>query len=221
MIKTVVVEDDVDLSTLLKEFLFSYHIDVTTFTNGKDALEALTKETFDVAILDLGLPEMSGFELCKQIAIKYSLPIIIFSARDNINDKLYAFELGADDYIIKTVEPIELVARIKAVCKRKIMPAKEESDTKEIFRIDENTMNIYKNEELLQLSHAEYDLLSFFLKNRFVVLDKHTIADALGIEQNARNIDMLISRLRHKIEEDPKKPQFLKNVWGEGYKFIC
>ncbi|MEY4503980.1 MAG: hypothetical protein RL154_272 [Pseudomonadota bacterium] len=218
--KIILTEDDGDISLLLKEFLESYHMYCTNFANAKDSIEALKSENFELAIIDLGLPEISGFELCKHIALNYGIPIIIFSARDNLNDKLRALELGADDYIVKTAEPLEIVARIKAVMRRCV----KEQDTKQekqIFRLNEDAMVAFKNGVDLELSRYEYELLRLLIKNQRQVIEKSMIADELKLEQNSRNIDMLISRLRQKIEEDHKKPQYLKNVWGVGYKFIC
>jgi|GEM_PF-7046313 len=214
MLRIILIEDDSDISSLLSEFLSLYDMELETFSKPVEALERLDEERFDLAIVDIGLPQMSGFELCKKIVQIMDMPIIIFSARDSLSDKLRALELGADDYVVKTVEPIELVARIKAVMRRY-----KKDETVNEFTVKNE--QIFKNGIDLELTRSEFRAMSLFIQNRGVILSKETLADSLGLEPGGRSVDMLISRLRHKIETDVKNPQYLKLIWGMGYKFQC
>ena len=214
MLKVILIEDDLEISSLLEEFLALYDMELTSFSKPHDALEMLRVSQFDIAIVDIGLPQMSGFELCRQIVSLRDMPIIIFSARDSLSDKLRALELGADDYVVKTVEPIELVARIKAVMRRY-----KKDEAIPLFMIQNE--QILKNGVDLDLTKSEYMAMSFFMQNKGHVISKEILSEHLGLEYGSRGVDMLISRLRQKIEEDAKTPKYLKLVWGMGYKLTC
>lgn len=214
MLKIVLIEDDVDICSLLEEFLALYDMVVSPFQKPLDAIESLSHNKYDLAIVDIGLPQMSGFELCRQIIAIKDMPIIIFSARDSLSDKLRALELGADDYVVKSVEPVELVARIRAIMRRY-----KKEEVKELFSIKNE--QIFKNGLDLDLTRSEFNAMSMFLKNRCQIMSKEFIAQELRLDLGGRAVDMLISRLRQKIEDDPKTPKYLKLVWGMGYKLVC
>jgi two-component system, OmpR family, response regulator len=220
MIEIIVIEDDVEVQELLTEFLALYDIKGDFFASPSEALLQLGVKSYDLAIIDLGLPEMSGFELCKRISGIVEIPIVIFSARESVSDKLRAFELGADDYIVKSVEPIELVARIKAVVRRS---QKKGSDVCDELVLDERNSSAKLYGKELALTRHEYDLLAFFVKNRGKTLSREIIASALGnydFDNSTRGIDVLVGRIRQKLGDDAKNPSFIKSIWGEGYKFI-
>ena len=214
MTNIVLIEDDSDISSLLEEFLHLYDMKVTSFSKPLEALDAINNSSFDLAIVDIGLPQMSGFELCKKIVAIKDMPIIIFSARDSLSDKLRALELGADDYVLKSVEPIELVARIKAVMRRY-----KKDELAELFSIKNE--QFFKNGNDIELTKNEFLAMKYFLKNKRQLISKETLEEYLGLEHGSRGVDMLISRLRQKIEDDPKNPKYLKLVWGMGYKLVC
>jgi len=220
MIEIIVIEDDAEVRELLSEFLALYDIRGDFFETPSDALLQLGIKSYDLAVVDLGLPQMSGFELCKKISAISDIPIVIFSARESVSDKLRAFELGADDYIVKTTEPIELVARIKAVARRY---QKNSSESQGRLALDEKNYTAKLEGRELVLTRHEFELLAFFVKNHGKTLSREMIASALGnydFDSSTRGVDVLVGRLRQKLGDEPKSPTFIKSVWGEGYKYI-
>ncbi|MCK5110483.1 MAG: response regulator transcription factor [Arcobacteraceae bacterium] len=222
MQKILLIEDDLDMQELITDYLQNYDFKVEAFTKPKEALAHLenNKNNYSLVVLDLMLPQMDGFDVCKKIRQISTIPIIISSARDQISDKILGFDLGADDYLAKPYEPRELVIRINAILRRTINKSRIIGD----FEIDEDKMEIKVDGYLVDLTQIEYDILHLFLQNGDKVMSREVISNAVnGIEYNTkdRTIDMHISNLRQKIGDDPKDPQYIKSVWGIGYKFIC
>jgi two-component system, OmpR family, response regulator len=169
--------------------------------------------------LDLMLPQMDGFDVCKKIRETSNIPIIISSARSEMSDKILGFDFGADDYLAKPYEPRELVLRINSILRRSTSKNKIIGD----FEINEAKMEIKVDGLLLDLTQIEYDTLHLFLQNSDKILSRESISNAVNsIEYNSkdRTIDMHISNLRQKLGDDPKDPKYIKSVWGIGYKFI-
>ena len=221
MQKVLLIEDDLDMQELIRDYLQNYDFEVDSFAKPKDALESFGKdrESYCVVILDLMLPQMDGFDVCKKIRETSSIPIIISSARDEISDKILGFDFGADDYLAKPYEPRELVIRINAILRRATSKSKVVGD----FEINEDKMEVKVEGYLVDLTQIEFDLLSLFVKSSGKVLSREVLANGVkGIEYNTkdRTIDMHISNLRQKIGDEPKKPKYIKSVWGVGYKFI-
>ncbi len=217
----LLIEDDLDIQTLLSEYLQNYGFEVKAFAKPLEALEELKKDSdkYAVIVLDLMLPQMDGFDVCKKIREKLDTPIIISSARGEVSDKMLAFDFGADDYLAKPYEPRELIIRINAILRRVTSHDKRVGD----FEINEDKMQVKVEDFELDLTKIEYDILHLFLNNRDKVLSREVISNAVtGIEYNSkdRTIDMHISNLRHKIGDDSKVPKYIKSVWGIGYKFI-
>ena len=220
MTKILLIEDDKEIGELLSEHLNGYNMAVVCADKPSEAFEALKKEKFDLVVLDLMLPEMNGFEVCKKIKSEYDLPIIISSARGNTSDKVLGLDLGADDYLIKGYEPIELVKRIEAVLRRY---KKELKESQAEFSVDERAMTIRFRGESLSLTNSEYELMKLFLNSKGKALNRDDIANAiefLNWDSTSRNVDVLVSKLRSKLDDDPKNPKYIKSVWGIGYKFI-
>lgn len=221
MLRILMVEDDQEISSLLREFLEQYNMEITAFTHPSQALNSLEMDHYDLAILDLMLPEMDGLELCKVIRARYSLPIIISSARGELEDKVTGLEIGADDYLPKPYHPRELVARIQSVIRRyKQMKVKEESR----FNIDENRMQIELDGQALELTTAEYEVLKLFIEKPGFVLSRDYIANnvtTMRWDSSDKSIDVVISRIRKKLGDNPKEPTFIKSIKGVGYKFIA
>jgi len=220
-IKIIMIEDDEDITSLLTQNLERYNMNVTGFELPLDALHHLETNRYDLLILDLSLPQMDGMEVFKNVRAQSDMPVIISSARSDLNDKVNALELGADDYLPKPYDPRELVARIKTVLRRK----KATSDEKSIglFSVDEAQMQISFKDSPLQLTPAEYSILLLMIQNTNKVVSREMIidgADSISYDSSDRSIDVIISRLRHKIEVDTKKPEFIKSVRGIGYKLI-
>lgn len=223
-INLLMVEDDPVLAELLSDYLTNSNINVEINSNPTTAIAHLEKKHFDIIILDLTLPKMDGLFLCEKISASFDTPIIISSARDQVSDKVLGFEKGADDYLPKPYDPRELVARIHAMLRRKknsLSSASQESYGD--FTIDEAKMLIFHKDILLELTVAEYGILSLFLKQRGMVLSRGTILDGvegLSWESDERSIDVIISRIRSKLGDNPRSPTYIESVRGIGYRMM-
>jgi len=218
--KILLIEDDKEIGELLSEHLSGYGMTVVCAEKPSEAYEALKSGDFDLVVLDIMLPETNGFEVCKRLKGEYDLPVIISSARGNTSDKVLGLDLGADDYLIKGYEPIELVKRIEAVLRRY---RKQEANAAVEFTVDERAMTIRFRGESLALTNSEYELMRLFLNSKGKALNRDDIANAiefLNWDSTSRNVDVLVSKLRSKLGDDPKNPKYIKSVWGHGYKFI-
>lgn len=221
MIEILLIEDDIDLAELLKHMLAKSDISTTIATNPLEGLKKLNeKSTYDALVLDLSLPDMDGFDVCRLVRQSYpSLPVIISSARSETLDKIKGFELGADDYIAKPYEPIELVFRLRAILRRGIQ-TKLGSST---FEIDRQRHMVSKNGEKIVLTKAEFDIFAYFFEKEGLVVSREDILVNMGsskFQSGLKSIDVAIGRLRQKIGDDPKNPRFIHPVRGIGYKFI-
>jgi len=222
--KILIVDDEKNIVELIKFHLKKENYRVIEAYKGKDALDLYRKEKPDLIILDVMLPDMGGFEVCKTIRKESRVPIIMLTAKGEEIDKILGFELGADDYITKPFSPRELLARIKAVLKR---TRTSNIDTNQIqvgpFKINFNKREIYKNDVLLELKPKEFDLLKLLITNpgrvftRQYLLEQIWGYDYLG---DTRTVDVHIRRLRQKIEDNDKNATYIKTVHGVGYKFV-
>ena len=220
MIKALLIDDDLKLAELLENYLKKSDIKIDAISDPLDTLQAIRKHNPEVIVLDVMMPKMDGFEVCQQIRKDYSLPIIMLSARGEPNDKIQGLESGADDYLAKPFEPRELVARIMSLIRR--IPTKTKSKDS-VFEIDDLHLEIKMNGSILDLTTKEYDLLSMFINNPGITFTRDEIIKEIkGIEAHlfSRSIDILISRLRQKIESNPKSPKIIKTIWGKGYLFL-
>ncbi len=219
MSRVLLVEDDLEMQKLIKEYLFNYGYDVSAIDKPKEALKILKEESFDIVILDLMLPQMDGFDLCKEIKKSVDIPIIISSARGDIGNKIMGFELGADDYLAKPYEPRELVLRIEAILKRvKKDKAIEILD----FYIDEKNRVVKVDDYDIDFTKVEFEIFLYLIKNRGKILSREQIINSTSLPHESKNrtIDMHISNIRYKIGDNSKNPKYIKSVWGIGYKFI-
>ncbi len=222
--KILIVDDEKNIVELIKFHLKKESYRVIEAYKGKDALELFKKEKPDLIILDLMLPDMGGFEICKLIRKESKVPIIMLTAKGEEVDKILGFELGADDYLTKPFSPRELLARIKAVLKRSRMSPSEANEMSTgSFKINIVTREIYKGDKLLELKPKEFDLLKLFLSNpgrvfsRQYLLEQIWGYDYLG---DTRTVDVHVRRLRQKIEDNPDNPFYIRTVHGVGYKFV-
>lgn len=219
MTKVLLIEDDREITVLLTTFLQRYGMEVVAYENPLSALNSFDIEQYDVVLLDLTLPEIDGLEVCRRIREKVDIPIIISSARHDLSDKVIALDYGADDYLPKPYEPRELVARIQSHVRRYSGSIAKKPSR---FSIDRERMRITKDGVPLELTLAEYELLSLLIRNTQKVVSRDFIANnvnAISWESSDRSIDVLISRIRQKIEENPKKPMFIHSIRSIGYKF--
>ncbi len=222
MIKIAMVEDDLDLATLLTQYLSQFNIQIDNYEDPFIALSSIGLNSYDLIILDLSLPGMDGLEVCKELVKKHDVPIIISSARSDITDKVTALELGADDYLPKPYDPRELEVRIKALLRRTHKKQLQSLDQKEIFVHDRDKNSITFFDEELQLTAGEFELLALLIKRKGFVVSREEILQECRYlhsdNETSSSIAVIISRLRGKIEENSKKPQYLLTVRGLGYK---
>lgn len=220
------IEDDTELAKILTEYLNQYNIIVTNYETPELGISALSLKKYDLIILDLSLPNIDGIEVCRMIRQKFDTPIIISSARSYLGDKIACFSYGADDFMPKPYDTQELILRIKSILKRCnhfIMEKTSPLNKKQIFTFDESKMEIYKEGELLDLTNAEYFILQYMIqKNGFVVSREELLSNVESIkyESSYKSIDVLIGRVRAKIEEDTKKPKYILSIRGVGYKLV-
>lgn len=219
--KILLIEDDLEMQSLICEYLQNYDFEVQVYDKPKDALSHLRANPtqYKVVVLDLMLPQMDGFDVCKEIRSISDAHIIISSARNELSDKILGYGVGADDYLAKPYEPRELVLKINSFLRRNTLSKKHVGD----FEIDEAKMEVSLEGYLLDLTKIEFDILILLLSNQGKVFSREVIFNAInGIGYNSkdRTVDMHISNLRAKIGDDPKNPKYIKSVWGIGYKMV-
>ncbi len=219
------IEDDLELAEVLSLYLKQFNIEVTNYEEPFLALSSLALHKFDLIILDLTLPSMDGLDVCKEILKNHDIPIIISSARSDITDKVTALKLGADDYLPKPYDPRELEVRIRTILRRfNKSLEKDELKIEKIFKLDEDKKEITKYGNYLKLTAAEFEILSLFLKRESFIVSRDDIFENSNIlnsdYESSGSLAVIINRIRHKIEENPREPQYLQTVRGMGYKFI-
>jgi len=216
------IDDDEELFELLNTYFLDYQINLTYSSNSENGIEYVKNNDIDLVILDLMLPTIDGFEVCKRIReLKKDQPIIMLTAKGDDLNKILGLEIGADDYMSKPFNPRELLARIKTVLRRSKNNQEEKiiSNRFGIF-IDTNSRQAYINNKLLDLTLTEYEILKELLDNIGIVQTRDNLINKVkGIDYDSydRSIDIYISRLRQKIGDNSKKPEIIKTVWGLGY----
>lgn len=219
--KLFVLEDDAAIGMGLSYSLKNEGYDVTVAKNVKSAYEILNKETFSLYILDLTLPDGSGYDVCREIKKSGDFPVIFLTAYDDEVNVVMGLELGADDYISKPFRVKELLARIKSVLRRYSKDSPDGIVSVGSIKVNTNEAKIYKNGTEIILTAMEYKLLLIFINNRGKVLSRQRLLediwDVAGDFVNDNTLTVYIKRLRDKIEEDPAKPQIIKTVRGLGY----
>lgn len=223
MLNILMIEDDIELAEILSEFLEQNDIKVTNYDEPYTGMSALATHEYDLLLLDLTLPNLDGLEVCKRVAKQKNIPIIISSARSDLNDKVKALEYGADDYIPKPYDPQELLARIHSLLRR--YNKKDSKNTEKekdcIFKIDRESREVFFKDRKVELTRAEYEILTLLISKKGHVFSREAIAiesESINPESSNKSIDVIIGRLRAKIEDDPKKPKYIISVRGVGYK---
>ena len=224
--KILLIEDDAEISDMLKNFLTTENFEVVQAFDGESACREFMAEEYSLVLLDLMIPKKSGMEVMKEIREKSTVPIIILSAKDTDSDKTLGLGLGADDYITKPFSVTEVLARIKANIRRNTQYAAQAVKEEEVLTcgsltLDVNDYSVTKNGTRIELTAKEFEILKLLLQNPKKVYTKeqiysHVWNDAYLGDENAVNVH--ISRLRNKIEGDPRNPQIIVTVWGIGYK---
>ena len=226
-ITVLIIDDDHKLNELLKDYLSPFGMTVLTSEHPDQGLTLFRQKNPSLIILDLMLPEKDGFTVCREIRKESTVPIIMLTARGDLPDRIVGLEIGADDYLAKPFEPRELVARIQSVLRRSDVERSHHSVGDRI-QADELTIDLRKRTVLLKghpldLTTMEFEILALFLKNPEAVLSREEMMDRIrGIDWEAynRSIDVAVSRLRQKLQDDPKRPRYIKTVWGAGYQFL-
>lgn len=228
MKRILLVEDDPEITKLLKLHLNTQMYDLTSSSTGKDALEQQTEGQFDLIILDITLPDINGMELCKTFREKNKLtPIMMLTCKGEETDKVLALELGADDYVTKPFGILELMARTKALLRRgeQIHTEKEEQKEQIFFKnllIDINKRKATVRGERIELTNKEFDLLVLLAKNPGKIFSRHDLLEIIwGVAFSGyeHTITSHINRLRIKIETNLQHPEYILTAWGTGYRF--
>ena len=227
MSKILIIEDEATIAELERDYLELSDFEVTIEADGSSGAARAIDEDFDLIILDLMLPGMDGFEICKLVREKKDTPIIMVSAKKDDIDKIRGLGMGADDYITKPFSPGELVARVKAHLaryKRLTSAGVKENEIIEIrgLKIDKTARRVYVDGEEKTLTTKEFDLLSFLAGNPNIVFSKEELfkeiweMDSVG---DIATVTVHIKKIREKIEKSTSKPQYIETIWGVGYRF--
>ena len=205
MINILMIEDDTELANILVDYLKQYDIEVTNYETPELGVSALSLKKYDLIILDLSLPNIDGIEVCRLIRQRYDIPIIISSARFDLDDKIACFSSGADDFMPKALEKEVFLNR------------------KSIFTCNESKMEIYQNDKLLDLTNAEFFILQYLISRAGFVVSRQELlsnVDSIKYESSYKSIDVLIGRVRAKTEENTKNPKYILSIRGVGYKLV-
>ncbi|HUR51193.1 MAG TPA: response regulator transcription factor [Mycobacteriales bacterium] len=223
MTRVLVVEDEDSISEPLAYMLRKEGFEVSVATDGPAGLQAFDRDGADLVLLDLMLPGLSGTEVCRELRTRSAVPVIMLTARDAEVDKVVGLELGADDYVTKPFSHRELVARIRAVLRRRGPAAEEDSTALEVgpVRMDVDRHLVTVSGALVSLPLKEFELLELLLRNAGRVLTRAQLIDRVwGSDYvgDTKTLDVHVKRLRSKIEPDPAQPKHLLTVRGLGYK---
>ena len=220
--KILIIEDDVKISKLLETELKFENFDVDVSFDGRDGLSKATYQKFDLILLDLMLPKMSGIEVCKRVREKSDIPIIILTAKDEISDKVVGFDYGADDYLTKPFSIEELIARIRALFRRvQKVEAEAEIFEFEDLKIDYVAREVFRNNVNIVLTKREFELLDFLVKNKGIALSRDKILEEIwGFEYigNDTILDLYIKDLRDKIDKNHDR-KLIQTIRGVGFVF--
>ncbi len=222
--RILVVDDEIEILRALQRSLTAYGYEVFTAGSGEDALEAISHHRPDLILLDLGLPGISGLEVCKQVRAQSNLPIIVLSVKNAERDKVLALDLGADDYVSKPFGINEILARVRVALRH---AAQVQAGTEPIFvagplKVDFAQRLVQVNEQEVKLTPTEYDLLKALIKNSGKIMTRQMLLSQVwgtGYGSEAHYLHVYIGQLRRKIEPDPAHPRFILTVSGVGYRF--
>ena len=220
MSKILIIDDDERLAAPLSDYFARFDLTLVSATHPDEGKKLLEEQTFDLIILDVMLPEIDGFSLCKQIKMQWQIPIVMLSARGDVDDRLVGLELGADDYVAKPFEPKELVMRIQNILKRNKSRSPNTQFSYKDLEVDLSRELIHVCGKEVTLTSNEYRLLTTFCKSPGRDFSRDEILNILKgteVEMLTRAVDILVSRLRQKL----KPTDYIKTVWGSGYRFVA
>jgi len=224
MLHILLVEDDVRLASLIQQFLQSNNFKVTDLHSGEQAPAFILSKQPDIVILDIMLPKLDGFSICRRVRQQFSNPILFLTAKDSDLDHVIGLEIGADDYIIKPVVPHVLLARINMVLRRTQKSKTAEQDSIQIgqLKIDKKSRQVHLSKEYIELTSHEFELLWLLANNPDEPQSRDFIhQEMIGREYDGfdRSVDVRVSRLRKKLADDTEKPYKILTIWGKGYLF--
>ncbi|UOY91941.1 response regulator transcription factor [Ectobacillus sp. JY-23] len=219
----LLVDDEEDIRNVLSIYLKNEGYEVSHASTGIEALELLQRMKADLVILDVMMPGMDGIETCMRIRETYEMPIIFLSAKSQDMDKIHGLMSGADDYMVKPFNPLELIARVKSQLRRYRAYQPNESQALEVgnLRMEEETRQVFIGEQDVRLTPKEFDILALLVRNKGQVFSIEKIYEMVWGEpfyKSDNTVMVHITKIREKIEENPKKPLYIKTVWGVGYK---
>jgi DNA-binding response OmpR family regulator len=226
--KILFIDDEQEILTQISEMLSRHDFQVFTAMNANEAHQMVSSHSPDLILLDLQLPGKSGLDLTRELHAITKVPIMIVSASGQLVDKVLALELGADDYIQKPFEFKELLARVRALFRRYDHTSSSENNSSEILHsqgliLDLTKSNAELNGAALELTNMEFEILSLLMKNPGVTFSREQLVEKIrGMEWDSvdRTVDVIVSRIRTKLQEDAKHPKYLKTIWGSGYRFV-
>lgn len=227
--KILIVDDEQDIRNLIKIYLTNEQYEIVEASNGEEAVEKVD-DSFDLVLMDVMMPKLNGVEACHKIRENYKMPILFLTAKGEDADKLTAFSFGADDYIVKPFNPIDLVSRVKANIRR-YREYNQNTESKPLnnaeIKVGDLVLNteshiVNKNDEALKLTKKEFAILSLFFRNRGRVFSLEQIYELIWDEDCILNAESTVSvhirNLREKIEDDISNPKYIITVWGVGYR---
>ncbi len=230
MTRALLVDDDRDLARLLEEYLGSHEVSLVHVEDGAAALKLLGEQSFDVVLLDVMLPGIDGFEVCRRIRASHEVPVVMLTARGDDADRIVGLEIGADDYVPKPFNPRELLARMRAVLRRAGKTAKADKIAVGSIEIDAAAHTVRRDGEDVPLTSYEFRILLALARRAGETVTREELAAEVREPAKAkgqapvqydpsvdRSLDVHVSRLRQKLEEDPKEPRLIKTVRGVGY----
>lgn len=224
--KILIVDDDLEIAELVSIYLKNDGYDTCIINNPLDVISHLEENSVDLAIIDVMMPGVNGIDLCLKIRKNYNFPIIMLSAKSQDFDKIHGLTSGADDYMTKPFNPIELIVRVKSQLRRyKQYKGEEKSNANSLsiseLQLNTDTRQVYVGEKEIRLTPKEFDILELLLRNKGLVMSIEKIYETVWNEPylNSENTVMVhINKIREKIEIDSKNPHYIKTVWGTGYK---
>lgn len=226
MPKILIIEDDKNIAELEKDYLEIEGFETQVIRNGAEGLEASLRDSFDLIIVDLMLPEIDGFEICKTLRESMEVPLIIVSAKNDDIDKIRGLGLGADDYMTKPFSPSELVARVKNHLNRyrRLLGKQKDDFLIEVngIVINKQSRQVHVNGKEIQFTTKEFQLLVFMASNPNIVFRKEVLFDRIWGEDEFGDIATIavhIQKVRKKIEKNPSEPKIIETIWGSGYRF--
>ncbi|MUK89401.1 response regulator [Ornithinibacillus sp. L9] len=226
MKKILIIEDERSIAELERDYLEVNGFSSTIATTGEEGLKKAISQTYDLILLDLMLPGIDGFELCKEIRKSKDIPILMVTARKDDIDKIRGFDRGADDYIEKPFNPNELIARVKAHIARYDRLVNRDRPVQDIqirgLRIDQDSRRVFINEEEKIFTAKEFDLLTFLATHPNRVFSKEHLFERIwGFDSmgDITTVTVHIRKIREKIENNPSNPDFIETIWGVGYRF--